>query len=53
MTTSGRLMDRIAALRKDIMAGVGIEMLQKAYEIFDNEEGDNIEVRLRGFIIGD
>ncbi|PIK43579.1 putative serine/threonine-protein kinase Nek4 [Apostichopus japonicus] len=43
MTTSGRLMDRIAALRKDIMAGVGIEMLQKAYEIFDNEEGDNIE----------
>ncbi|KAJ8047037.1 Serine/threonine-protein kinase Nek4 [Holothuria leucospilota] len=51
MTTSGRLMDRIAALRKDIMAGVGIEMLQKAYEIFDQEDGDDIEpllVKLMG-----
>lgn len=51
MTTSGRLMDRIAALRKDIMAGVGIEILQKAYEVFDTEEGDDIEpllVKLMG-----
>ncbi|XP_071808404.1 uncharacterized protein [Asterias amurensis] len=46
MTTSGRLMDRIAALRKDIMQGIGIELLQKAYESLDNEDQDLVEAEL-------
>ena len=45
MTTSGRLMDRIAMLRKDIMQGVGIEVLNSAYEILENEEDGDTEVR--------
>ena len=44
MTTSGRLMDRIAALRKDIMQGIGIELLKKAYASLDNEDQDLVEV---------
>ncbi|XP_071491295.1 uncharacterized protein [Diadema antillarum] len=47
MTTSGRLMDRIALLRKDIMQGIGIEMLTKAYEILDQEEDDATETLLQ------
>ncbi|XP_022096016.1 serine/threonine-protein kinase Nek4-like isoform X2 [Acanthaster planci] len=46
MTTSGRLMDRIAALRKDIMNGIGIEVLQKAYDCLDNEDEDSVEATL-------
>ena len=44
MTTSGRLMDRIAMLRKDIIQGVGMDVLQQAYEILENEEEGDTEV---------
>lgn len=46
MTTSGRLMDRIGLLRKDIMQGIGMEMLKQAYDILEQEEDEDTEVLL-------
>nr|XP_054751079.1 serine/threonine-protein kinase Nek4-like isoform X2 [Lytechinus pictus] len=44
MTTSGRLMDRIAMLRKDIMQGIGIELLTQAYEILEKDDDEDTEM---------
>ena len=44
-------MDRIAMLRKDIMQGVGIEVLNSAYEILENEEDGDTEVRNKILLI--
>ncbi|XP_077986542.1 uncharacterized protein LOC144440940 [Glandiceps talaboti] len=46
LTTCGRLMDRIAALRRDIIKGVGIEVLKQAYELLEDTDGNEIEPRL-------
>eukprot|EP00057_Strongylocentrotus_purpuratus_P019087 XP_011673561.1 PREDICTED: serine/threonine-protein kinase Nek4-like [Strongylocentrotus purpuratus] len=46
MTTSGRLMDRIAMLRKDIMQGIGIELLTKAYELLEKDDDEDTEAQL-------
>ncbi|XP_070558471.1 serine/threonine-protein kinase Nek4-like isoform X2 [Ptychodera flava] len=46
LTTCGRLMDRIAALRRDIIKGVGIDVLKTAYEIMEEVDGTDVEPRL-------
>nr|XP_006811353.1 PREDICTED: serine/threonine-protein kinase Nek4-like [Saccoglossus kowalevskii] len=46
LTTCGRLMDRIGLLRKDILKGIGVEMLQRAYEILEDVDGEEVEPRL-------
>ncbi|XP_033100810.1 uncharacterized protein LOC117104221, partial [Anneissia japonica] len=44
MTSSGRLMDRIGLLRKDVISGIGLNALMSAYEVLDQYEEDEIEV---------
>ncbi|XP_064632809.1 serine/threonine-protein kinase Nek4-like isoform X2 [Lineus longissimus] len=43
---TGRLMERITALRKDCIRGLGVEKMKKAYDILDNIEGDELEPQL-------
>ena len=43
-------MDRIGALRKDIVSGVGMEVLMKAYDILETEEDGDTEVRNSSWI---
>ena len=47
LNSSGRLMERIVALRKDCLHGVGLEKLHKAYQILDDIDSDNMESKLR------
>lgn len=47
LNSSGRLMERIVALRKDCLRGVGLEKLHKSYQILDDIDSDNMEARLR------
>lgn len=46
INTSGRLNERINALRKDCIKGLGVKMLQNAYELIDKLEGDSLESAL-------
>ncbi|XP_033096914.1 serine/threonine-protein kinase Nek4-like [Anneissia japonica] len=46
MTSSGRLMDRIGLLRKDVISGIGLNALMSAYEVLDQYEEDEIELQL-------
>lgn len=46
LNSSGRLMERIVALRKDCLHTVGLPKLHKAYQILENVESDNMEAQL-------
>ncbi|XP_071961360.1 ubiquitin carboxyl-terminal hydrolase BAP1-like [Antedon mediterranea] len=46
MTSSGRLMDRIGLLRKDVINGIGLNALMTAYEILDEYDEDQVELKL-------
>lgn len=47
LNSSGRLMERIVALRKDCLKGVGLEKLHKSFQILDDVDSENMEDRLR------
>lgn len=47
LNSSGRLMERIVALRKDCLNAVGLPKLHKAYQILDDIDSDNMEARLK------
>ncbi|XP_066284040.1 serine/threonine-protein kinase Nek4-like [Branchiostoma lanceolatum] len=46
ISASGRLMNRIAALRKDCIKGLGMGVLKKAYDILDTVDGEEVEPQL-------
>lgn len=46
LNSSGRLMERIVALRKDCLKGVGLEKLHKSYQILDDIDSENMEAKL-------
>ena len=47
LASTGRLMDRIVALRKDCIKGLGIRLLHRAYELLDEEKDeDRLQVSL-------
>ena len=44
--TSSRLMDRITVLRRDCIGALGVQKLKEAYDILDNEDGEELEAKL-------
>lgn len=42
LRSTQRLMDRIVSLRKDCIAGLGVPLLHRAYEVLDANENDDI-----------
>jgi len=46
LNSSGRLMGRIVALRKDCLRGVGLEKLHRSFQILDAVEDDDMEAKL-------
>lgn len=41
LRSTQRLMDRIIALRKECIHGLGVPLLHKAYEVLDANQDDN------------